>query len=131
MRILVVDDDKIVLDSCTRVLASEGYEVYTAISAGDALNTLEVSTFDLLLIDVKMPEEDGISLMHQVQQQWPDIPMILMSGYSTTATMEEGVQMGAGVFLSKPFTPDELSESVTRALAGRKDRGETEHTDGE
>jgi DNA-binding NtrC family response regulator len=116
MKILVVDDDPIVLDSCKRVLEAEGFHVVLVPNADDALKALEKEGFALLIIDVKMPKRDGMYLMREIKKKWPEIPIIVMSGYSTTETIAQGLRMGAAQFISKPFTPDEMIESVRQVL---------------
>ena len=116
MKILVVDDDTIVLNSCKRVLKAEGFEVHSASSANKALEVMESEGFGLLLIDVKMPEHDGMWLIQQVKEKWPEIPIVVMSGYPTPETIADGVKVGAAIFIAKPFTPDELLQSVREAL---------------
>lgn len=119
MQILVVDDEGIVLESCKRVLESEGFEVISAESADEALAAIDQYLPSLLLIDVKMPVHDGIYLMKELKQRRMNVPIIVMSGYSTRETIEEADLMGASRFLAKPFTPDELLEMV-RELIGRR-----------
>jgi len=116
MKILVVDDDPIVLDSCRLVLEAEGFDIASVPSADKALETMENDDFDLLLVDVKMPEHDGMYLMQEIEKKWPQIPIVVMSGYPTPETIANGMKMGAAKFLSKPFTPDELLESVHEVL---------------
>ena len=116
MKILVVDDDTIVLDSCRRVLEAEGFDVHLVSSANKALEAVESGGFGLLLIDVKMPEHDGIWLIQEIKEKWPEIPIVTMSGYPTPETIADGIKLGAANFIAKPFTPDELLESVQQAL---------------
>ena len=116
MKILVVDDDAIVIKSCKRILEAEGFEVSTCPSADDALEKIKNYDFDLLLIDVKMPKHDGIFLMREVKKNWPDIPIIVMSGYPTPETIADVLKLGATQFISKPFRPDELMKSVRQVL---------------
>ena len=116
MRVLVVDDEPIVLKSCRLVLEAEGWEVVSAASVEEALSLLESITPDLLLIDVKMPVHDGMYLMRQVKEMKPDIPIIVMSGYPTRETISKAEDLGAATFLPKPFTPDELADTL-RAVA--------------
>jgi DNA-binding NtrC family response regulator len=116
MKILVVDDDAIVLESCKRVLELEHFEVTLASTAEDALDAASKNEFDLLMVDVKMPKRDGMYLMEKIKTHRPEIPMIVMSGYPTHETIAGGMKMGAAKFLSKPFTPDELIESVHEVL---------------
>jgi len=120
MHILIVDDDQIVLDSCKRVFEAEGFEVYLVSDAIKALEVLEHTTFDLLLVDVKMPEYDGIDLMRMIKKKWPQLPIILMSGYPTHETMEAGAQNGAAQFIDKPFTPEELIKTVRMVMKHEK-----------
>jgi two-component system response regulator HydG len=77
------------------------------------------NTFDILLIDVKMPEQDGMYLMRAVKKQWPEVPIVVMSGYPTPETIAEGLQLGAEEFIAKPFTPDEFLEIVRQVLQKR------------
>jgi DNA-binding NtrC family response regulator len=116
MKILVVDDDAIVIKSCRRILEAEGFEVTTVPGADEALEKIKYDEFDLLLVDVKMPKHDGIFLMREIKKNWPDIPIIVMSGYPTPETIAEVLHLGATLFIPKPFRPDELIASVHQAL---------------
>lgn len=120
VKILIVDDDPIVLDSCKRVFEAKGFEVCLVPSADKALTAMENNNaFDILLVDVKMPERDGMSLIRAVKKQWPKTPIVLMSGYPTEETIAEGLHVGAEEFIAKPFTPDELLEIVRQVLQKR------------
>lgn len=112
MRVLVVDDEPIVLQSCRRVLEAEGWEMISASSVAEALSILESITPELLLVDVKMPVHDGMYLMRKVREKRPGIPIIVMSGYATSETIKEAEGLGAAIFLPKPFTPDELADTL-------------------
>jgi DNA-binding NtrC family response regulator len=120
MKLLVVDDEGIILESCRRVLESEGYEVFLAKSADEALEVIEKEDFVLLLMDLKMPVHDGIYLMRELKRREKDVPIIVMSGYSTNETIAEADMMGANLFLPKPFTPDELLEAIRKIPKGDK-----------
>jgi len=115
-KILVVDDEGIVHDSCRRVLEAEGFEVLMVASADSALQVLEDERPLLLLVDLKMPEHDGIYLMQRVKERWTEIPMIVMSGYHTVETIAEAAKHGAATFIPKPFTPDELLETIRQVI---------------
>ena len=116
MKILVVDDDPMVLDSCELILRSEGYVVSLTSSVKEALQMLEEKKYDLLLVDVIMPEYDGIYLIGNVRENLPHLPILVMSGYPTPETISSGMRMGATHFIAKPFTPDELITAVRKAL---------------
>jgi DNA-binding NtrC family response regulator len=130
MKIMVVDDEGIVLESCRRVLEPEGYELLLAKSAEEALDALNADTFSLILLDLKMPVHDGIYLMKTLKDRGVDVPVVVMTGYSTVETMREADEMGASRFLPKPFTPDELIDTVRRVL--KKERiNETDQSTGD
>jgi DNA-binding NtrC family response regulator len=116
VKILVVDDDAIVIKSCKRILEAEGFEVSTVPGADDALEAIKNYDFDLLLIDVKMPKRDGMYLMREVKKSRPEVPIIIMSGYPTPETIAEVLKLGANLFIPKPFRPDELMKSVRQVL---------------
>jgi len=116
MKILVVDDDAIVIKSCRRILEAEGFEVTSVASADEALEKIKYYEFDLLLMDVKMPKHDGIFLMREIKKNWPDIPIIVMSGYPTPETIADVLKLGATQFIPKPFRPDELVKSVRQVI---------------
>lgn len=117
MKVLVVDDEAIVLKSCRMVLEAEGCEVIAAGSVEEALAILDRQIPELLLIDVKMPVHNGMYLMRRVKEKRPGIPIIVMSGYATSETIKEAEDLGAATFLPKPFTPDELADTIKTVLA--------------
>jgi DNA-binding NtrC family response regulator len=126
MKILVVDDEDIVLESCQAVFELEGFEPVLVPSADKALEAMKNENFALLLIDVKMPKRDGMYLMEKIKEQWPDIPMIVMSGYYTAETINDAIKMGAVTFIAKPFEPDELVETVRQAIEKEERHGKEE-----
>jgi DNA-binding NtrC family response regulator len=123
VNILVTDDDPIVLRSCERILEAEGHSVKSTGNTDDALAALEDQPFDLVLIDVVMELKDGVYLIERVRERWKDLPVILMSGYSTPETISRGMKAGASQFIPKPFTPDELI-AVIEKIDFRKHEGE-------
>ena len=120
--ILIVDDDRVVLSSCKRILESEGYAVSLTPSVKEALENLAKKNFDLLLVDVIMPEYDGMYLIGKVRENLPRLPILVMSGYPTPETISSGMRMGATHFIAKPFTPDELVTAVRKALVKEQEK---------
>jgi len=118
MKILVVDDDPVVLKSCRRVLEEEGFLVTLAGSVKEALEKLVGQSFSLLLVDLKMPEEDGLFLMERLREKRIDSPILVMSGYPTEETISRSKAFGARHFIAKPFTPDELLEAIHKVSEG-------------
>jgi len=124
MKILIVDDERVVLEGCRLVLQSEGYEVILVSSSDFALKIIEGINPSLLLVDLKMPGHDGMYLLKEVKKYRPDIPIIVMSGYATLETIEEVSAQRADAFIPKPFTPDELLEKIRQVS-----NGETRHNE--
>ena len=122
MKILVVDDERIVLESCRRVLGDR-FALHLAKSAYEALEAMSREVFSLILLDIKMPGKDGMTLMREVKDKWPNIPVIIMSGYVTNETLEEVAKIEAATFLAKPFTPDELVQAVDQVLTKEEVHG--------
>lgn len=128
MKILIVDDDAIVVQSCVRILETEGMELQVAstVEMGEKLLSEESLSqpYELLLTDVKMPGQDGFEMIRRARKIQPDIPILMMTGYLTTKTMEKGRRDGADNYIAKPFTPDELVDAVKKTIIQHK--GETD-----
>lgn len=118
-RILVVDDEAAICEICARGLQRYGYEVVSTTSSRQALEILRRDEFDLLLLDVRMPEMDGLEVMRQVRKFSPEIAIVVMTGYASLEAAIEAVKHGAADFISKPFQLDNLRLAVSGALAKR------------
>ncbi len=110
MRILVADDEPIVLNCCQRILKDQGHTVHLVGSADEAITAMEDEPFEILLVDIKMPIRDGIDLIREIKDKWPETSVIVMTGYSTPETIRKSRSVRADKFIAKPFTPDELLE---------------------
>jgi len=111
-KILVIDDEPIVRTSCERTLAPEGYDVTVTASGKEGLEMLEKETFGLVLLDLKMPDMDGIEVLDNIKKKWPDTKVVMVTGYSTVDTAVQALRFGAFNFIEKPFTPDTLLKAV-------------------
>jgi NADH:ubiquinone oxidoreductase subunit E/ActR/RegA family two-component response regulator len=118
--ILVVDDEQIVLRSCERILAPEGYLVDTATSAKDALSLLDRNLYDLIITDIKMPEMDGIEFMRQARAKNPDINIVVITGYPSQESIREALSLRIIDYLPKPFSPTHLIEVTNNAIELKK-----------
>ncbi|TRZ95020.1 MAG: sigma-54-dependent Fis family transcriptional regulator [Rhodocyclaceae bacterium] len=119
-RILVVDDEEIVVRSCLRILGTDAYEVESAQSGIEALRKIEESSFDVLILDIMMPQMDGLEVLQRVKETHPDIDVIMVTGLSQIDTAVRSMKLGAFDYLPKPFDPDELKHVVERALERRQ-----------
>ena len=116
VRILVVDDSPDTLEVLKRNLESEGYTVFVARGAVEAIKIIESSPVDLVITDLKMPEVDGLSLVRHVQENYKNTGVMMITGYPSIEGAVEAVKSGAEEYLSKPFTDEELSLAVKRSL---------------
>jgi DNA-binding response OmpR family regulator len=113
VKALVVDDDPIVLASCQRILEAAGWDVTPVGGVTDALAAMAGRAFDLVVLDLKMPERDGFAMMATLKNLSVPVPVIVMSGYATSDSVLASLEGGAFAFVAKPFTPDELLASVS------------------
>ncbi|MDH4049931.1 MAG: response regulator [Rubrivivax sp.] len=117
VRILIVDDDAVVRQAFTRVLSGEHTEVQSAASGAEALQRLQEGAFDLVLLDLRMPGMDGISLLRTLKREWPDIEVIIVTGYAAVQTVKESIALGAFDYLAKPVGPQDVISATRSALA--------------
>ena len=115
-RILVVDDDPGLLRLLTIRLRSQKYEVEPAENAAKALAAIARFRPDLVITDLRMPEMDGISLLHELQRRWPSLNIIMLTAHGTIPDAVKATQAGAFAFLTKPVEKEQLLEEVQRAL---------------
>jgi len=118
--ILVVDDDAFMRDACYKTLTRHGHSVSLAKSGSEGLKLLERWSFDLILLDLKMPDEDGLIVLAKIKERDPEAIVVIITGYGTVKTAVQAIKLGALDFIAKPFTPDELLNLVRRALKNRQ-----------
>lgn len=114
MKILIVDDDAIVVHSCHRILEAEGMDILSADTVEKGLSILAAEKIDLMLTDIKMPGRDGFAMIRQARAMKPEMPILMMTGYLTADTIAAGRQAGADHCIAKPFTPEELIQAMQK-----------------
>lgn len=116
-KVLVVDDDPVVGKSFDRVLSKDkGYVVITAENAAQALERLREQEYDVIFTDIRMPGMDGVELAERVKARRPWTPVVIVTGYGTTANEERAKAAGVSAFLNKPLSPEMIEESAIHAL---------------
>lgn len=118
-RILVIDDDAVACEFLQEVLMRDGYFVAAFTSALTALEQ-DLSEYDLLMSDIRMPGMDGLQFLSEVHKKWPDLPVILMTAYGSLETTMEALSLGAWDYISKPFSPDDCRVLVKKVLEVRE-----------
>lgn len=119
-RILVVDDDPVILKAAEKVLGSSGFEVSTAGDALRALKLLEDIPYDLVLTDLRMPDMDGLELLKRIKALHPSTEVIIITGFGTIKSAVEALKFGAYDYIEKPFTPESLINAVKSCLEKRR-----------
>ena len=119
-KILVVDDEEVVRKSLNRILTKEGYAIVEAQDAEKAIEKMETEAFDIALIDMVMPKVTGLEFMGTLKKRWPDTITIVITGYATVESAVEAMRLGAFDFISKPFEPSKIVQTVEKALKVKK-----------
>ncbi len=120
IKILVVDDEKTIRDGCHRVLTGKGYDVFISENGLQALDILTKEAIDIILLDLKMPVMNGEEVLEKAHGQYPDIPVIIITGHGTVDTAVECMKKGAYDFITKPFQKDQFLLTIGRAAEKRK-----------
>jgi DNA-binding response OmpR family regulator len=115
--VLVVDDEPIVCHSVRKILSKQSCAVDEVFDVDAALQKMRLQKFDLVLLDLKMPKRSGMEVLKSIKAQWPELPVIMVTGHGTIETAIEATRLGAFNFIPKPFTPSELAKVAVEALA--------------
>jgi formate/nitrite transporter len=116
-RMLVIDDEEVVLESCRKIFAGQGLDVVTTSSPHEGLRLASDSHFDVILCDWKMPGLSGMDVVKELEQKSPDSAVVMITGYPTVARATEAMKRGVMDYVAKPFTPEEIAETVKRAVS--------------
>ena len=115
-RVLVVDDEVVAANSVRRTLNRRGFRVDEAFSGREALNRILNEMYDLVLLDMRMPDTNGLELLPTIKKHRPKLPVVMVTGYASIDTAVEAIQRGASDYVAKPFTPDELFSAASKAI---------------
>lgn len=119
-KVLVVDDEPTICQSCIKILSKQDYDVRFALNGYDALKLMEEVQFDVIVTDLKMSRLGGMELLSRVKDIYPDTRVVVITGYANVASAVEVMKMGAFDYLPKPFTPHELRAVVFQALSEKE-----------
>ena len=119
-RVLVVDDETDLAESCAYFLERAGYEARCVASATEALEMLKQESFSVVISDVRMPRMSGMELLSAIRQLDPDIEVLLLTGYPDLQMAVSAIKQGAFDYLAKPYGEEDLIERVAKAMAHRR-----------
>jgi len=121
-KLLVVDDEPVICEACRRVFSRHGFQVEESTDTRQGLSRAKEMDYAAILLDIKMSEIDGIQFLEELRKKKPDVPVMIMTGYPSIPNAAAAVRLGASDYITKPFTPEEITQSVQRMLT-RRDAG--------
>lgn len=120
VKILVVDDEPVVCKGCRLALSDDNHVVETCMTGREGMDLIREGDYDLILLDMKLPDIEGMEILRTIRETKPGIIVIVMTGYSTVQNAVEAMKLGAFDYLSKPFTDEELILVVQRAIEKKR-----------
>jgi len=117
MKALVIDDEQVVLDSVSKIMTAENYEVDVSLSGREGLNQALQRDYNIVLTDIRMPDIGGMRVLRDIKRAKPSLPVVIITGYATVKSSVQAMKLGAADYLEKPFTPDQVIKAVASALA--------------
>jgi DNA-binding NtrC family response regulator len=118
--VLIVDDDRAILESSQAIVESAGYAVQTAETARDAIRKAKSDWFDIALLDIKLPDMEGTELLKQLQEIKPRMIKIMVTGSASLDNAIQSVNLGANAYIVKPFNPADLLQVIDEKLKERR-----------
>jgi excisionase family DNA binding protein len=115
-RILVVDDEASIRDLLSKTLAMSDYDVDVAADGRTAIDRMRLNNYDLLITDVRMPGMDGLTVIREARRYKANLPVVVITGFSTESTAIEALNLGVAGYLTKPFQRRQVLSKVARAL---------------
>ena len=115
-KVLVIDDEQIVLDSICKILKGEDYEIDTSLSGREGLDRAMQEQYDVVLTDIRMPDIGGMRVLRDIKRAKPSLPVIMITGYATVQSAVQAMKLGAMDYLEKPFTPERILEVVAASI---------------
>lgn len=115
LKVLVIDDEKVICDACHLILSENGHTVEWRMTGQEGLKAVREGSYDVVLLDMKLPDIDGMEILEAFRNEKLDSCVIVMTGYSTISNAVEAMKLGAADYLSKPFTDEELVGAINKA----------------
>lgn len=114
-RVLIVDDEQDFLETIVRRLERRGFEAYGALRGRDGLQILEDRKIDVVVLDIRMPEMDGLEILEIIKKRWPFVEVILLTGHGSLESSIKGLELGAYDYMLKPADITDLIRKIQEA----------------
>ena len=124
-KLLVVDDEPVICQACHRIFSRQGFDVEESTDAREGLNRATEGDYSAVLLDIKMPEMDGMQFLAELREEKPDVPVMIMTGYPSIPNAASAVRLGASDYITKPFTPEGITQAVRRILIDHRTSSES------
>jgi len=118
--ILIVDDEEVIRLSHLRSLLESGCVAALAVDGVDAIRVMEQRSFDVILLDIRMPGPDGMDVLKTIKSRWPDSEVIVITGYPSVESAKQAVRLGAFNYLAKPLDPDDVVKAENDAMTQKR-----------
>src|SRR5208283_1788096 len=118
--LLVVDDEEVVCQACRRIFSRQGFQVEVNTDARQGLSWATEKDYSIILLDIKMPNIDGIEFLKKLREKRPDVPVLIITGYPSIPNASAAMRLGACDYVTKPFTSEEITWAVQRVLNTRQ-----------
>ncbi|MEX2420828.1 MAG: response regulator transcription factor, partial [Actinomycetota bacterium] len=120
MRVLIVDDHALVRRGLGHVVREclPDADVMEAANAAEAMEAMSTNDVDIALVDVRMPEADGLELLHEIKARWPDVPVIMLTSFDHAHYVRKALAEGAAGYMLKDATPEDLQQAIGVAISG-------------
>jgi two-component system NtrC family response regulator len=118
--LLIIDDEHVIRDGCRLVLSGRGHSVDTCVNGREGIEAIQKGSYDLVLLDMKLPDIDGMDILRTVKKKKLSVFVIVMTGYSSVQNAVEAMKLGAFDYLAKPFSDDELVLAVERVIEKKR-----------
>lgn len=115
VNILIIDDERVICNACHLILSEKGYAVERQLTGKSGIDALKSGKYHLILLDMMLPDMDGMDILKMIKKEQPAVCIIVMTGYSTVSNAVKAMKLGAYDYLAKPFTDDELVAAVEKA----------------
>jgi len=117
VNILVIEDERVICNACHMILSEKGHTVERQLTGKSGLDALKSGRYHVVLLDMMLPDMDGMDVLKVIKKERPEVCIIVMTGYSTVSNAVKAMKFGAFDYLAKPFTDDELVAAIEKACS--------------